>query len=114
MNRRLRIGDVVCIRPDAIPDLQREGYRNIKPHVPAKIVDDWAWSVCRVVFQLDMDGVHPSGTKVAVYPGQIRFAVGRAERDRLKTEAHVAKMIAAKAAREKERTRRIGRRGRES
>jgi len=102
MNRQLKVGDTVTIRPSAIEALQREGYRDVKAHVPARItaVDDCG----RRVFYLDNGYGHFLALGYCtVYPSQVRLANGTAERASVATERRVAEMVAAKAERESAR-----------
>lgn len=97
MNRALVVGDSVVIRPDAVDALKREGYRDVKAHVPARItdVDDCG----RRVFYLDNGYGHFLALGYCtVYPSQIRLANGTAER--ASVAKRVAEMVAAKAERE--------------
>lgn len=99
MNRALVVGDSVVIRPDAVDALKREGYRDVKEHVPARItdVDDYG----RRVFYLDNGFGHFLALGYCtVYPSQVRLANGSVERASVATEKRVAEMVAAKAARE--------------
>lgn len=106
MSRRaLVIGDRVCIRPEAVESLKREGYLDIEPHVAGKVNSTWVHGGRRVL-QLDLlsrfrwADSSTASLPVSVWAGQVRLADGAAERARLRTEAHVATLVAAKAARE--------------
>lgn len=99
MKRALVVGDSVVIRPDAVEALKREGYRDVKAHVPARItdVDDCG----RRLFYLDNGyGNFLALGYCTVWPSQIRLANGTAERASVATEKRVAEMVAAKAERE--------------
>lgn len=73
MKRALVVGDSVVIRPDAVEALKREGYRDVKAHVPARItdVDDYG----RRLFYLDNGyGNFLALGYCTVYPSQVRLA----------------------------------------
>lgn len=104
MNRRLRVGDKVCIRPDAALALHREGYQHVPVHVPAMVIDEWTSSIARRVLALDIDGKHRSGQKhIDVYPSQARLYDGYEERLHRRSEKMQAEVEAMKAARRAEK-----------
>lgn len=100
MNRSLVVGDSVCVRPDAVEALQREGYVDVPIHTPATVDAEWQIGNRRCL-QLSLELrfgrlTHP--VAVSVWPSQVWLANGTAERYSVKRAARVAEMVARKEA----------------